>query len=81
MDGLTKIYRNTNLVIITSPLNNFPYVALEAKSFGIPVISCSRGDIKRIVSNGIDGFVRHNYSKNRLQDFICKKLKMIIQKI
>ena len=44
-----KIYSNSNLIIITAPTNNFPYVALEAKSFGIPVISCSKGDINKII--------------------------------
>ena len=67
-----KIYKITNLVIITSPLNNYPYVALEAKSFGIPVISCSKGDIKKIISNGIDGFISYTNSSKKIIYFINK---------
>lgn len=52
-----KIYKITDILIITAPINNFPYVALEAKSFGIPVLSCSRGDISKIIKNGIDGYI------------------------
>lgn len=66
------IYNNTNLLIITSPLNHYPYVALEAKSFGIPVISCSRGDIKKIISNGIDGFISYTNSSKKIIYLIDK---------
>jgi len=51
------VYRNSDIVIITSPINNYPYVALEAKSYGIPVISCSNGDIKKIITNNFDGYL------------------------
>lgn len=52
------IYKNSDIIIITSKINNFPYVALEAKSFGIPVISCSKGDIKKIIKDNYDGYIR-----------------------
>ncbi len=64
------IYKVSNLIIITSPINNFPYVALEAKSFGIPVISCSRGDIKKIIYNGVDGFIKYTESKKEMINLI-----------
>ncbi len=56
------IYKYSDIVIITSKINNFPYVALEAKSFGIPVISCSKGDIKKIIKNNYDGYIRYTES-------------------
>ena len=63
-----KIFKNTDLVIITSPVNNYPYVALEAKSFGIPVITCSRGDINKIVKNKFDGLIKYtNSTKNMVK--------------
>jgi glycosyltransferase involved in cell wall biosynthesis len=57
-----KIYSISDIIIITSPINNFPYVALEAKSYGIPVISCSKGDIKDIIRNNKDGFLKYTAS-------------------
>lgn len=68
------IYKITNIIMITSPLNNFPYVAMEAKSYGIPVISCSKGDIKKIIKNNVDGFLKYT---NSIQDMIVliKKVK------
>ena len=68
-----KIYEITNIIVITSPINNFPYVALEAKSFGIPVVSCSKGDIKKIIKNNFDGYL--NYSNSE------KKMALLLKKI
>jgi len=56
------IYKNSDLILITSPVNNFPYIALEAKSFGVPVISCSQGDVSKIINNNYDGFILKNES-------------------
>ena len=70
-----KIYDNSNIILITSPINNFPYVALEAKSFGIPVISSSKGDIKRIIKNNIDGFVSPTNSSSKMIILIEKTIK------
>ena len=62
------IYKNSDIVLITSYVNNFPYVALEAKSYGLPVISCSKGDIKHIIKNNNDGYL----TLKRDTDVICK---------
>lgn len=69
------IYKISNLIVITSPLNNFPYVALEAKSYGIPVVSCSRGDIKKIIKNGHDGFLKYTTSAREMIILIKKTVK------
>jgi len=66
------IFKKTNLFMITSPVNNYPYVALEAKSHGIPVISCSKGDINKIIKNGIDGFIKHTDSVETMIALINK---------
>ncbi len=67
-----KIYKLSDVILITSPINNFPYVALEAKSFGIPVISCSKGDVKKIIKNGVDGFIKYTNSPNNIIKLIEK---------
>ncbi len=71
-----EIYKNSDIIIITSNINNFPYVALEAKSFGIPIISCSKGDIRRIIKNNFDGYISYTNSTEtfiRLIDKILNK--------
>ena len=70
-----KIYKNSDIIIITSKVNNFPYVALEAKSFGIPVISCSKGDIKKIIKNNFDGYISYTDSTKDIIYLINKILK------
>ena len=65
-----KIYKNSDIIIITSKVNNFPYVALEAKSYGIPVISSSKGDIKKIIKNDFDGYIHYTNSSKVIIDLI-----------
>ncbi len=64
------IYRNSDIILITGKINNFPYVALEAKSYGIPVISCSKGDIKKIIKNNFDGFINYTNSSKTIINLI-----------
>jgi len=76
--GWTKkniIFKKTDLLVITSKVNNFPYAALEAKSYGIPVVSCSKGDIDKIIKNGKDGFVKHTNKPEIMIALIDKILK------
>lgn len=61
-----EMYNNSDIILITGPVNNFPYVALEAKSFGLPVISCSHGDIKKIIKNGVDGYIIYTNSSKKI---------------
>lgn len=70
------IYSKTDVLIITSKINNFPYTALEAKSFGIPVLTCSKGDIKKIIRHMNDGIIIKSNNKSILK----AKLDIIIQK-
>lgn len=70
-----EIFTNTDIIIITSPINNFPYVALEAKSYGIPVVSCSKGDIKKIVKNNIDGIIKYTNSQNKMMLLVLQIVK------
>ena len=62
----SKIYSNTDIALITSPINNFPYVALESNSYGIPVITAAQGDIRKIVKNGYNGYI---FKKRTLKNF------------
>lgn len=71
-----KIYRISDIVVITSFINNFPYVALESFSRGIPVITFSKGDVRKIVLNKRNGFV----IKKRNIEIFNKTLKNMINK-
>ena len=73
-------YKISDIIVITSPINNFTYVALEAKSYGIPIVSCSRGDIKKIVINNVDGYLDYTNSVKKIINLI-KKVKKNYNKL
>jgi glycosyltransferase involved in cell wall biosynthesis len=50
-----EIYKNIDILLITSPVESLSFVALEAKSYGIPSVTCSKGGIREIIKNGYDG--------------------------
>ena len=66
------IYTKSDIVIITSKVNNFPYVALESMSYGIPIISCSKGDIRYMIKNGKNGFIKYTKSSKEIENLINK---------
>ena len=51
------IYKAIDILLVTSPVENCPYTVLEAKSYGIPTLSISRGGIKEILKNNNDGII------------------------
>ena len=67
-----KIYSLTDIVIITSTINNFPYVALESISNGIPIVSTSKGDIRHIIKNSKNGFIKQTKSSAEVIKLIDK---------
>lgn len=52
-----KIYKKIDILLLTSPIENCPFTVLEAKSYGIPTLSISKGGTCEIVKNNINGIV------------------------
>jgi glycosyltransferase involved in cell wall biosynthesis len=71
----SKIYSKTDITIITSPVNNFPYTALESNSYGIPVISAARGDIRKIIINNYNGYIFNKRIPLIFNHYINKTIK------
>jgi len=66
-----NIYKNIHLLIVTSPIENCPFNVLEAKSYGIPTLTISKGGIKEIIKNNKDGIIlpqttKLNIIKNKI---------------
>ncbi len=70
-----KIYNNTDITLITSPINNFPYVALESSSYGIPVITAAKGDIRKIIKNNFSGYIFDDRTVKNFNFYIDKTIK------
>ena len=71
--NVSTIYRNIDLLLITSPIENCPYTVLEAKSYGIPtLVYKTKGGINEIVKDNFDGIIISNKKKVRVFDYIIK---------
>jgi len=67
----SNIYKNIHLLIVTSPIENCPFNVLEAKSYGVPTLTVSKGGIKEIIKNNKDGIIlpqnaKLNIIKNKI---------------
>jgi glycosyltransferase involved in cell wall biosynthesis len=60
------IYSQFDLLLMTSPVENCPYVLLEAKSYGIPTVSPAVGGIPEIVESTRDGILTASRSVDDL---------------
>lgn len=57
VNDIRLIYPNIEVLLMTSPVENCPNALLEAKSYGVPVVSAPVGGIPEIVENGVDGIL------------------------
>lgn len=62
-----KSYLNSaHLLVMTSHIEGFPLVILEAFSAGLPVISTNVGGISEQISHGVNGFLFDDNDKDQL---------------
>ncbi len=54
---LSNIYNLSDIVVLSSRLDNLPNVALEAQSCGKPIIAYDVGGISDIITNGKNGYL------------------------
>ena len=52
-----NIYKNIDMLLLTSPIENCPFTVLEAKNYGVPTLSISNGGVSEIIKNEFDGIV------------------------
>ena len=67
------IYKDIDVLLITSPIENSPYVLLEAKNRGIPVVARMVGGIAEISQDGKDSLL---VKTTRVDDFIDAILRI-----
>ena len=69
-------YLNSSLFVLTSKYESFSLVIIEAKSFGIPVISfdCPFGP-REIVQNGMDGLLIENDNTSAFSEAMIRLMK------
>lgn len=67
-----NIYKKIGILLVTSPIENCPFTVLEAKSYGIPTLSISKGGIKEIIKNNLDGIALNNNKENKIKKSLLK---------
>jgi amylovoran biosynthesis glycosyltransferase AmsD len=69
---ISKIYKNMDILLVTSPIENCPFSILEAKSYGIPtLVYLTKGGVSEIVKNNYNGLVITSIKNNlKIIDYI-----------
>ena len=63
--NISTIYKNIDLLLITSPIENCPFTVLEAKSYGIPaLIYFTEGGISELIKDNYNGIIISSNKKN-----------------
>ena len=75
--NISTIYKNIDLLLVTSPIENCPFSVLEAKSFGVPtLVYLTKGGIHEIIKNNNDGMIV-KYNKRKFDAINCiNKIKL-----
>lgn len=71
---LTKIYQEAHIIILTSLFEGFPFVIMEAMSFGVVPITTAVGGIPLHVVDNENGFLVESGSEEKIVKKIVSKL-------
>lgn len=55
VDDPAAIFDALDLLLVASPVENCPFVVLEAKAAGVPTVAAAVGGLPEIVADGVDG--------------------------
>ena len=74
MDKKEFMYQKIDVLFVTSKIENCPLSVIEAKSYGIPTVTISKGGIKEIIRNRRDGLILNK--KSSLEEIKNKILNL-----
>lgn len=74
--GIDNIYPNHGIYVMTSRYEGLPLVLLEAKQYGLPIISfdCPTGP-SEIVLDGENGYLINNFDTEEMSNKICELIQ------
>ena len=74
--GIENIYPNHGIYVMTSRYEGLPLVLLEAKQYGLPIVSfnCPTGP-SEIVLDGKNGYLIDNFDTEEMSNKICELIE------
>ncbi len=66
LEDVQNYYLIADALLMLSRFEAFPYVVLEAMSYGVPVISVPVGGVPEIIRDGVNGWLLEDYSVSGL---------------
>ena len=60
VESMASYWQQIDILVICSDYEGFPMVALEAMASGVPVLALPLGDLPRLITHGINGFIAQN---------------------
>ncbi len=79
-DGVLDALAKSDVLVFLSKYEGFPYVILEAMSFGLPVISSNVGGIKEIVNDSCGFLLNHDDDLVEIFKRLANEKNIIIEK-
>jgi len=74
--NVEKFYGSSSIFVIPSRAENLPLVVIEAKSFGLPIVSTNWGmNAQDMVQNEVDGFIVENFDVAALAEKMMRLMK------
>lgn len=61
-ETMRNLYRASDVLVISSKMENLPNTIVEAKACGLPVVAPSVGGIPEMIRHKVDGFLAEPYS-------------------
>jgi len=69
--NVEKFYGSSSIFVIPSRAESLPLVVIEAKSFGLPIVSTNWGmNTKDMIQNEVDGFIVENFDATAIAEKI-----------
>ncbi len=69
---IDQVYRDSDILILTSEFEGTPNVVLEAMSSGLPVVATRVGGVPEIIENNVMGFLIEPYHESKMAEVILR---------
>jgi glycosyltransferase involved in cell wall biosynthesis len=76
-EAIAGLLRAADLFVLSSAYEGMPIAVLEALASGVPVASTDVGELRRVVSDGVNGWLARSREPEALADAILESVKRL----